>query len=350
MARHAEGWKIVWRRGIAHVRFRHEGKRFEFSCRTTNPGEARTTGARVYAEVVAGQRRLVPDLASRSPLIDLVAEWVHSLEGVLDPGTAREYEIQASAQWLPRWKTLVEITTSEIGTYQRSRLRQVTSTTLKKELSALRGFFAWCVEQGRLSRAPEIPTLPHRTRGKRAIARRERKPITTNEMKKLLALLPVLSKPHPTKKKQERFRVRDFFVVLWETALRPATVERIAVPDHYTKGADALVLYDDADKARHDRGVPLTDAARAALDRSCPESGTIFGAHAWREYLGPAAKKVGRRIALDDFRHTQITRWLESGANIVGVQHLAGHKHLSTTARYTHPSYEAAARVLKGER
>lgn len=40
MARSAEGWRVRPKRGVYQVRFRHQGRRFEVSTRTSDLGEA----------------------------------------------------------------------------------------------------------------------------------------------------------------------------------------------------------------------------------------------------------------------------------------------------------------------
>ena len=75
------------------------------------------------------------------------------------------------------------------------------------------------------------------------------------------------------------FFVRKRFVVAWETGLRPATLNEIGAPIDYHRGATELVLRDEIDKVRYGRKLPLTEAARAALDSITPDVGLIFGRH-----------------------------------------------------------------------
>jgi hypothetical protein len=120
----------------------------------------------------------------------------------------------------------------------------------------------------------------------------------------------------------------------------------------YKRGDKTLRIRDEADKARFGRTLPLTPRARAALDRVCPEVGVIFGAHDYRNILRAAAKAAklpkdkAERISAYDFRHSRLTHLGERTDNLVGLQHLAGHKHASTTAIYMHADETAAAQVL----
>ena len=54
-------------------------------------------------------------------------------------------------------------------------------------------------------------------------------------------------------KRVSPFPVRGRFVVAYETALRPATLDALCVPQHYTKGAASLTITDEIDKARYCR-------------------------------------------------------------------------------------------------
>jgi len=102
------------------------------------------------------------------------------------------------------------------------------------------------------------------------------------------------------------------------------------------------------------QALPLSDLARAALDRASPsKQGVIFGEHDYREVLRSAALRAGldpdvaERVTVHCFRHSRITFWAETaGDNLAGVQYLAGHKKSSTTEKYIKTSLRAAEQVL----
>src|SRR5690606_17190467 len=111
------------------------------------------------------------------------------------------------------------------------------------------------------------------------------------ECARVIAALPQWTRPRGD---APSFAVRARFVVAWETALRPATLDALSVPEHYSRGADSLQISDEIDKARFGRVLPLTDAARAALDGVCRSGhvGLIFGCHDYRWQLAKAALSV----------------------------------------------------------
>ena len=153
-----------------------------------------------------------------------------------------------------------------------------------------------------------------------------------------------------------RFAVRDRTIVQWETALRAETIDRIRCPEHYQRGCSDLFISADIDKVRYERTVPLTRAARAALDRRAPLRGLIFGRHSYADYLKRAATAAAAlglidplkapNVSIKDFRHGATTALCESTRNLVGISFLVGHRQMTTTNRYVHASHRAATSAL----
>jgi hypothetical protein len=149
-----------------------------------------------------------------------------------------------------------------------------------------------------------------------------------------------------------RYPIRARFAFAWETALRPSTLERLSAPGDYQRGARALQIRDEADKADYGRELPLTERARAALDSVCPMAGLIFGEHKFAVPLRAAAKAAGidahraSKISDYDFRHSRLTHLGTVTSNLSGVSYLAGHRQVTTTNRYMRPLKAAAAEVL----
>jgi hypothetical protein len=120
----------------------------------------------------------------------------------------------------------------------------------------------------------------------------------------------------------------------------------------YRQGAATLRIRDEVDKNRFGRELPLSTAARAALDSVCPAKGLIFGSHDCIMLLRRAAKAAGidayraDRISDYDFRHSAATHLGRSSDNLPGVMYLLGHKQPATTARYMRPQRDAALEVL----
>jgi integrase len=293
------------------------------------------------------------DLPADLTLESLADKWLEDIASTIDADTAGLYRLHIYTHISPHFRVPDGIRTSTIADYGRRRLRVVKRSTLQKERSTLRGFLAWCQEQGYLADPPEFPVLPRRAMGT-AFATRRRgaaTDLTPDECRALIAALPQWSRPRAS---NPSFPVRARFVVAYETALRPATLDALSVPEHYSRGAETLVITDEIDKARFGRTLPLTGAARVALDSVCRpgRTGLVFGDHDYRWQLKKAAKAINlpagklRTFCAYDLRHNRLTE-LAEGGNLTGVAYLAGHKRVTTTSIYVRPGLKAGERALQ---
>lgn len=359
-SRKKTAWRLIDRPGteVKQVDFRHAGKRYRESTGCRDPAAAEVEAARIYAEIVSGRRAAKQQSKARrvsgTGLDVLFAEWLASLEGMLDKTTIATYEMYTGAHYLPFFRTLDRITTASCSDYQRARLRRVQAKTLRKELSGLRGFLAWCLENGHILEAdmPIVKSVPKKATGTPNDLRRKVGGWIDLEEREALAivkLLPVRVRNRP---------VQAYYSVLWETGLRPETLCSLRAPTDYQRGGKVLQIRDEADKARYGRELPLTDAARKALDSVCPDAGSLFprrknGEPAdYRVSLRKAAAAAGlsadraARISDYDFRHGRVTHWVHESGDILGTGYLVGHKHATTTAIYSHARKSMAERVL----
>lgn len=341
------GWSIrlpADGRKIYVVRFRHAGKRIVRSTGCADPGEASREGAKIYADTISGRR------TARSVSTDLdvaVAAFLVDFGMTSSPRWTAIVELYFMVHLLPFFESFDRFTPSAYVDYGRARLQKVSRPTVRKELSALRRFVAWCVEHDLM--LPPVPALPkHGTPGVRAKNARKRKAtiIEPGDAKRLLLAMPERSR-------RTGEWTRPLFTVLYETGLRSTTVLRLETPLHYTRGQGHLFITREIDKEGYERRLPLTPAARTALDRACPACpGRIFTAkRSSLRHSFEAAKKIAGLEDLDaspyDLRHTRLTR-LANTANVplAGVSYLAGHKHLSTTSLYVQASEGAAREAL----
>lgn len=351
MGRRAQGHRVRWKRGWAFVAFTHAGERYRIALGTRDPGEASSRAAHEHAAVVSGRRRSVARPVVGGVVLgldELLAEWIASLEGALDETTRATLEIYAR-HYLAFFGTLARMTDASCADYGRARLRRVLRKTVQKELSYLRGFFDWCVEQGALVASPKVAALPKKATGKRSGKQRS-KPVEIVEAQALeiIGHLPVTSK----RIGDRAWPIRARFMVAWETALRPTTLAQLSAPANYRRGSRELVLDDADDKARYGRSVPLSVEARRALDLVAPDAGLLFGQHNFNKHLKRAAAKVlgaeiAKSFAAYDFRHGRGSHLADEGAPLTGIAFLLGHKRLSTTDRYLRGNRKAAERALE---
>ena len=318
---------------------------------------------RIYAERY-GTNPLPPELQaqpSRFPTFARASDlWISEFRTTHARVTLEVWDMYARNLWPGYFSDLERITHVALKEYMRSRLGVVRRESVRKELFALSSFLQFCAETFELPHV-ELPKLPKRALGVQFVKRR-RKAASELAPEQVRALLRELPEWGSTSHLDaEQYAVRARFLILYETGLRPSTIDRLRVPEHYAIGQRVLHLTPEVDKARFGRDVPLTKRARRILDylvrKLGPDlHGPIFGtadgaAHDYRKRLQRAAfKALPREVAATfcgaHLRSARITHLLEKGANIVGVQHLAGHKQISTTARYVRAGFRAATDAI----
>ncbi len=174
------------------------------------------------------------------------------------------------------------ITTADCDAYQRKRMREVARSTVTKELSALRGFLAWCKRGGFIDALPDVKSPPKGARGRPVEkGKKVRVHLSPAEVEAIVANLPARTK--------KGLRPRAFYALMAETSLRKGTLERLEAPGDYRLGRQSLRIRDEIDKARFGRELPLTPRAREILDEIVPEEGLLFGVHSYRRVLEQAA-------------------------------------------------------------
>ena len=356
MARTASGCKLVRdpRTGIFRIRFTSAGKRWKLSTGRRDPGEAEVEAARLFSAVVSGERlagKVLPTPAG-IPLDEVAAKWLAEIESSVDPRTFKLYrDTYVGAHFAPFFGTMDKLTTVGCEAYTAKRLGEVSRATVKKEICALRRLCKWAAKRSYLAAMPEIETPGPRVVGTPVANSRKRQFLifTPSEVAEIIANLPERA---VGPRIPEGFCVKERVKFLWETALRPATVGKLRAPEDYVKGREFLTIRYEADKNRWGRELPLSRAARYALDTVCPAEGLIFGDHDCSGPLRKAAVAAGidsqraARISEYDLRHSRLTHLGQHTDNLSGLMFLAGHKQPATTARYLRPQQEAAQEVL----
>jgi integrase len=318
---------------------------------------------RSYAERY-GSNPLPPEQQappSKYPTLGRASElWISEFKTTHARVTLDVWAMYGRNLWPGYFTDLERITHVTLKEYMRARLGVVKRESVRKELFALSSFLQFCSETFDLP-SVQVPKLPKRALGV-AYVKRRRKAAAELSPAQIRAVLRELPEWASTSHHDaEQYAVRARFLLLYETGLRPSTIDRLRVPEHYAIGQTVLRLTPDVDKARFGRDVPLTKRARRILDylvrKLGPDlQGPIFAtaggaAHDYRKRLQRAAFKVlPREVAVSfcgaHLRSARITHLLESGANIVGVQHLVGHKQISTTARYVRAGFRAATDAI----
>lgn len=341
MGRTAKGWSLVPRRGVQHVRFTWAKKRYELSTGQRDEGLAAPEAGRIYAEVISGKYK--PALAgARALLVDVVADWIDAKRSELDEETVATYA-SYSVRWLKHFgPTIGSITRATAADWRRVRLLEVSASSVRKELSAMRGLVAFALEQGLIAEVPMIDGVGKKATGRRVRAKRPHYDITPDQVDTLLSAIP------PRLRGGHAGRAR--FILAYETGLRPATLDGLSCPENYTKGGTHLQIPDELDKARFGRPLPLTARAREALDAVIVGDGPIFGVHDYRETWSNALEAAGlpNTIVPYDLRHARIQHLLDAGEPMTGVAYLVGHTLLTTTNAYVKASRRQAEKMVSG--
>jgi len=262
-------------------------------------------------------------------------EWIETIEGYW------------AAHWSKRWGALDDITSPTVQQYISDRLREktnrgtrVSTNTVRKELSALRGFLKWAKDRHFLSEMPTWET-PEEDDSYEPLC------LSPEEALAILEHLPTRDE-HP-----KRMPVKEWYTFMWATSFRLGTMARLRWEDvNWKRGT--IKVRAKADKRKYEREIPLTQEALNVLKSLWPGVGLIFGKHDYRDILRSAAVKAGfepervaRITANHTFRHSRLTDLGERTTSVTALQYMAGHKWLETTQKYLHGRLKAAQDMLR---
>ncbi len=281
-----------------------------------------------YARHLADVRRLSPATvrAYRSDLTDLAV--------VLGDPTMQDVGLEELREWL--WTAT-----------QRGHAR----STLARRTAAVRGFFAWACETGKVAVDPSIRLVaPKKGRTLPTVATAD----GVVEMLETAAAAAASGDP-------AALRDDAILELLYASALRVSELCGLAVDDVDRVHRTVRVL----GKGSKERVVPYGGPAERALDAylvrgrpalaaravdSSARAGALFlGARGGRigsravyalvsRRLGPIVGRDG--VGPHALRHSAATHLLDGGADLRTVQEMLGHASLGTTQIYTHVSSE----------
>lgn len=148
---------------------------------------------------------------------------------------------------------------------------------------------------------------------------------------------------------REDVRIAAIIEVLLQTGVRIGELAALRVDDvYFAEGTKEGTLFVRALENRSERTVPLNKAAETALKKYLEvrpkttnkalfitKTGKPLLVRNIRTAIDRYYKKAGIAGAkVNDLRHTWVAHHLQSGASIVLISKVAGHKRLSTTERY----------------
>lgn len=353
--KHAGGYSL--RRGNGSSNYaviywdKHAKKQREKSTGCSDIEAAEKEAARIYAEYLTRP----PEPAEPKvdlPLSKVAGEYLEANQatwrGPTFEGLFGYYERLAK-----EWPSLLDVTTPSVRNFIGRRLQEVTAKSVAKDLSALRTLMNWAAEQGKIEVAPIIPSVRKRVLGTPYSERRRvaADVVTVDEVQKLLDSLPEFSdRASPG---SHVYPIRPRFVLQYEHALRPETVDKLASADHWRPGQETLILDPYAMKESEQSRKTLTPPAKEALEIVYRKPGLLFGKHKhYGEYIFAAASKVldplrAGRFTMQHFRSIRLSHLAAMGMSAGALMAFADHADLSTTSRYIRPSETAATDELR---
>ncbi len=337
MARKPEGPKLKWPggkpgSGLARVRFTFKSRRYDEPTGTSDPEEAERLKWVIHSDIVSGRVKKTTSGALIHPgteLVVLVAKWIVAIRSTIGRKTDKTYTTYGR-HWSRSMPTIGDVTEAGLWNYQSKRFGEVVKVTYLKERTALKAFLSWCKAQAFISELPTFPPVPKKSQGTRHKSGR-RAPVTVMTPAEVELCISGHAEP-------------DFFIVCWETALRPdSTVPQLQPSDLLPNYK--LSVRGEVDKNGATRVISVSPRAYEAMKRSLP-----FGfKHRLAGWKAACMRAIGRAENIYSLKHARITWWVNQGMPIGGVSRLTGVSRETLLKRYALDTDEAADRIIWGD-
>ncbi len=274
-------------------------------------------------------------------------EFIGSLTSLSDrTREAYRTDLRLFAEWVARMRVSSpeEVTRTSVRRYVANlSTRQYARRSIARKAAALRRYFRWTVETGRLSADPMagVQVSGGESRLPRVLDR--------DELERLLE--PPIDPDEP-----EWRRARDDAVLemLYGSGVRVAELCALDVGALDLAEGSARVWGKGSRERLVPLGEPTVDALRRwlGLRREVVTGDELFGNERGRRLTPRDVRRIlDRRSPTPThphaLRHTFATHLLDGGADLRAVQELLGHADVSTTQRYTHVSRERLAAAYR---
>ena len=266
------------------------------------------------------------------------------------PHTVRNYEIDLRelAEFLDGQKvtTLGAIHHPHLRAFLADRIEKGNGkATLARKAAALRGFFRWCVRDGRLKDSPAAALLTPR------VQRPLPNYLTKDEAERLLE--GAAESTHPFTAARET----ALFELIYGGGLRVSEAVGLAIDDIDLRAGVARVLGKGNKERLVPFGAPAIRALRLYLEARAGEGGpglvpgplfvnrrggrlSPVSVRTFLRRRMNAANLGHKKLSPHGLRHSFATHLLDAGADLRAIQELLGHASIATTQRYTHVSME----------
>lgn len=259
------------------------------------------------------------------------------------PETIRRYQqvLEHFERLLSKKKYVEAITRADIDDYKikrseessLNRRRPITPRTINFEVSTLRTFFYYLINERGLPMQNPCARFKH-LRDEKKKARRKPPTYTQEELDRLFETCDDFEKTVFATLLLTGLRKRELYYLAWrDVDLKRGTIRITG------EGKDGF-----SPKDYEERVIPIPPDLVNLLRKlprgsewvfPNPKGGRIN--HLLRRLKEVAERANVANATLHKFRHTYATRLLENGCDIVTVQHLLGHSDLETTRQYLSP-------------
>jgi integrase len=319
---------------------------FDFSCdgkRYIRLGgvtkqEAKDAMARLWVDLLNGPKD-EPVNVEDPPFIDFAKEYIELHAKPNKRSWQRdEYSIKRLADFFGR-RRLSEVNLLSIEKYRVRRLKEVSISTVHRELACLKGILSKAVDWEKL---PSFPLKKIKI-DLRLEPRRERVLSEEEEARLLPAASPYL---------------RSMIRLVLNTGMREGEVKTLRA-EHVDLVSRFITITKENSKSKKSRRIPMNSVVVELLRNLAPKDGGFvfrkpngepykdiiggFRAACRRARKDPEDKKDAgiEDLKFHDLRHTFETRGLDRGMNIANMRDIQGHNSVDfSLSRYYHESRE----------
>jgi len=266
---------------------------------------------------------------------------------------SKETEGKAEKFWTFQCDFWSQLTAASIQAYLAFRLQQgVSARTLSRQLSALRSFYRFLLEQGWVDQDPTLGLKPPKA------PKPLPKSLSTDMTGQLLDALP----KNRASSTWLEVRNQAMFELLYSSGLRVSELAGLDLSPALDNLAQGW-LFIQQGKGKKDRQVPVGGQAQkwlqtwlaVRLQYVQPQESAVFinrlgkrlSVRGIQKALQQRAQQAGLPVTVSPhrLRHACATHLLESSGDLRAVQELLGHANLSTTQIYTKLDLQHLAHV-----
>jgi len=310
----------------------------EFSTYELEPKEAKKAAKKLYIEYLDNEPQVPKSFVSlEDTAVKYLEETKNNYRPIYLKGLTYYYE-----QWAQVFPDLSEITREKVIDWTQGQLKIIKAVSIRKKIRALNRLAKWAADK-KLIKAVEIPLPARSAEGTPFPTRRTAAAVVSaDEIEQILALLPettFIPKGHQTIPLRPRYRL------MWELALRPETVAKLSVPQHWNpENPQYLTLTPDVMKLKKPSRKVLTPKALEAIKAVYSgQPGLLFGPHALNRRVKAAAYQVldkerAKRFCGQWLRSARLSHLSLLGVPPKSVQTFADHANLSQTSIYLRES------------